>query len=700
MATVQLNAVAYGFVDQEHPDTHYSVTPSNWYEIGSYGVNYKEKCLLLQFESFPSNLKRNELLGIQAVTRLRGIESYSSDYLSLRGFDEVFDPETVTWNTKPTSTPDPYMQYSIGKYINGNISVGDYTFPTTAEDQRLAKLIANGGSLRARFAGDRNQSGLEIRPLLSNNANTYVIITYDPNRIAISNIIYKSGPKSGYYNPKTAATFSWEYQKTAATRNLIVADDTFVQASATFYWKKSTDENYTAIQISGTAKNVTVPANTFPTASTIQWFVRGTDTDGTTSQTEVFSFSTAAGTAYAYAQAPIGSVEDGSAPIVFRWNLGSSDGQTPSRVRAWWKLPTEDDNSWHTLCDVHSAITSYTAAAGTFQAGEVQWKVQAFNIDGTAGPWDADTPNAKTFVVVAAPNPVAGLSATAVPLTTISWQSGEQKAYEISIDGNVVRKAYSETVNTWKVPEPLPDGNHEISVRVQGQYGLWSQPSAVTITVSNTTSRTLTLQGTFDLDAELAAVMSGSHTFTSIHWYRDGVQFAQQNRSTATSVMSFTDRTVLGRHSYYAEVWFSNGNYVRSNTVSGTMTASRLTIAPAAGGDWLDLGLSDQRENRETFNMKTSPALYHVLGAKYPHADLSPFVDYSGSYNCAFTDPDKAAQFEAMFGTAVILKSRWNNVLTGILTPLRKTANRFYVAYTFTVQQINTEKLVIVNENT
>ena len=50
-----------------------------------------------------------------------------------------------------------------------------------------------------------------------------------------------------------------------------------------------------------------------------------------------------------------------------------------------------------------------------------------------------------------------------------------------------------------------------------------------------------------------------------------------------------------------------------------------------------------------------------------------------------------------MFASAVILKSRWDNVLTGILTPLRKTANRFYVSYTFTVQQVHTGKLVIVN---
>ena len=544
-----------------------------------------------------------------------------------------------------------------------------------------------------------DRDSIDFRANLSNNAAPYAIITYDENTTVVSKIEYRSGPQSGYYNPRNAATFSWVFVK--ADSSLTAADETFTQASATFYWKKSTDSTYTAVQISGSAQDVTIPANTFPTASSIQWYVKGTDTDGTTTETPVYSFSTAAGTAYAYAQTPIGSVEDGSAPITFRWALGSSDGQTPSRVRVWWKLPSEDNNSWHVLCDESRAITSYNAAAGTFPAGEIQWKVQAFNIDGTEGPWDANIPNAKTFVSVAAPAPVQGLNATPVPRTTISWQSGEQKAYEISIDGAVVRKAFSETVNSWSIQEPLPDGDHVIGVRVQGQYGLWSQPSTITITVQNSPPWSATLSAEFGLDAILS-VDIGNQTMTPhgiIHWYRDGVRIARVTYRETSGPFGYTDRTVLGEHSYYAELWHNNGNYSRTNVVTGIMGTRRLMIAPAAGGDWIDLGLSEQSTNQETFSMSTSPAVYHVLGAKYPHTDLSQFADLSGKYNCAFSEPLQAAQFEALFGSAVILKSRWDNVVTGILTPIQKKVKRFYVAYTFTVQQVHTDKMVIINEN-
>ena len=699
MATTQLNAVSYGYVDQANPNTHYSVTPSSWYRIGADEQANADKQFLFQFSSFPSSLKRKNLVGAQLKLHLRGVAtSYSFDSLFWDVFSTSFNPNTVTWNNKPSVSAG-----GDGKTFFGAVSEADYTIPESVNTNgyKPAIALASGGGVQVRFSGaktNEHRDTMELRALLSNNAAPYITITYD-NTDVTSKIEYRSGPQSGYYDPRNNATFSWAYVK--ANSALHALDEVFTQASATFYWKKSTDSDYTAVQISGSAQNVTIAANTFPTASTIQWYVIGTDTDGTTTQTPVYSFSTAAGTAYAYAQAPIGSVEDGSAPITFRWTLGSSDGQTPSRVRVWWKLPSEDNNSWHVLCDESQAITSYTAAAGTFPAGEIQWKVQAFNIDGTAGPWDANIPNAKTFVSVAAPAPVQGLSATAVPRTTISWQSGEQKAYEISIDGTVVRRAFSETVNSWRIQEPLPDGDHVISVRVQGQYGLWSQPSTITITIQNSPPWSATLFAEFDLDAMLS-VDIGSQTMTPhavVYWYRDGVRIAQVTYQATSGQFGYTDRAALGEHSYYAELWHTNGNYTRTNVVTGTMNTRKLMIAPAEGGDWLDLGLSEQSENQVAFNMSSAPALYHVVGAKYPQADLSPFADLSGTYNCAFSDLSQAAQFEALFGSAVILKSRWGNVVTGILTPIQKKAKRFYVAYTFTVQQMHTNKLVVIDEN-
>lgn len=696
MATVQLNAASYGYIDEANPNTHYNFSPSSWYRLGSAEKSKNEKRILMHFGAFPSSLKRKALTGMQLMCHLRGV---STDYVIdctffYSIFESAFDPGSVTWNTRPSSK----AVGGIGKNFQGSVPAADYLLPSDVSysDAASAAGLARGGCVMCRWTGilSADRDSIDFRANLSNNAAPYVIITYDENTTIVSKIEYRSGPQSGYYNPRNAVTFSWAFVK--ADKLLTAADETFQQASATFYWKKSTDSTYTAVQISGSAQNVTIPANTFPTASTIQWYVEGTDTDGTTTQTPVYSFSTAAGAASAIPVSPINTVEDGSNNIVFKWDLSSTDGQPASRVYAAWKLYENTSDPWTRLFDVSNSITQYSVPANTFPAGGIAWTICAFNVDGVQGAF-----REARFISVAAPQPVQGLSATSVPRPTITWQSSEQKAYEISIDGVVVKKAFSESVNSWTVGEPLDDGDHEISVRVQGQYGLWSQPSTITITVQNSPPWSATLSAEFGLDAILS-VDIGNQTMTPrgiIHWYRDGVRIARVTYREASGPFGYTDRTALGEHSYYAELWHNNGNYSRTNVVTGIMGTRRLMIAPAAGGDWIDLGLSEKSTNQETFSMSTSPALYHVLGAKYPHADLSQFADLSGKYNCAFSDPLQAAQFEALFGSAVILKSRRDNVVTGILTPIQKEVKRFYVAYTFTVQQVHTDKMVIINEN-
>lgn len=698
MATVQLNATAYGYVDEANPNTHYSVTLSSMYRIGDITHSSRDKQFLIQFGAFPSSLKRKNLTGIKINMHLKGVaESYRADTLYWYVLNGSFNPNTVTWNNKPKD-----LYGAGGRSFYGIVNEADYFVPQNSERYDLAQGIAHGNSIRIRMTGswtNENRELMDIRALLSNNANTYAVITYDDTNVT-SQIEYRSGPQSGYSNPRNSISFSWAYQK--ANNSLHSADENFTQSSAVLYWKKSTDSNYTAIQVSGSSLSVTVPANTFPTASTIQWYVKGTDTDGTTTQTTVYSFSTAAGTAYAYPQSPINTVEDGSSNITFQWSLGSSDGQTPTAVDLWWKLPSESQSSWHTLIDHGSAVTSFVTRANLFPAGEIQWLLRAYNVDDVAGPWAR--PSSSTyysFICVAAPQPVQGLSATSVPRPTISWQSSEQKAYEISIDGVVVKKAFSESVNSWVVQEPLDDGDHVISVRVQGQYGLWSRPSTVTISVQNMTTNTLTLSGVFGIDASLTLIRNnGESNFTVMHIYRDGVRIAQKRTSEQVTFMNFVDRSVLGTHSYYAELWFSDGNYVRSNTITGTMKVDYAMIALADGGEWIDIGISEMSASHETFSANTNPAYYHVLGAEYPQAELSMFKEFTGNYNCAFKDHVTAAQFESMFGKAVILKSRWNNVVTGILTPVQKKATLFYVSYVFAVQQIHTEKLVYINETT
>ena len=490
------------------------------------------------------------------------------------------------------------------------------------------------------------------------------------------------GPTSGYKDPRTATTFDgylavekWNY--------------IYPQGSMSLFWKVSTDANYTEVAFTNLETPVVIAANTFQAASTINWYLSGTDQTGYASTTPVYSFSTAAGTATAVAQSPIGSAEDGSAPIEFKWLLTSSDGQTPSAVDLWWKLPTESSSSFHPLLSQASARTSYTAPAGTFSAGEIQWVVRAYNIDGTAGPWSTPDSGYYSFLCVSAPAAPEGLTTDNMPFLTVSWQSAEQQAYEIKIDGKIVASAFGADVYSWTSPDWLEDGAHEISVRVQGAFGLWSQPATVACVISNQSSDALILSGDFDTDAGLEWSTGSARTDFLI--YRDGVRIGH------TAQNSFADRTVLGEHDWTVINRLADGNYDKSNTIRATLETDVSLIADLsdAGSSWIRLRLSERSAGVQMFQKSRTHSLRHFSGASYPVLELSPFTDLTASYDTAFMPEDPAAEeLEALFGKPVVLKSRRGNVMIGALVRLSKSVEDFYNVYSFTLQRIHWEDFI------
>lgn len=493
-------------------------------------------------------------------------------------------------------------------------------------------------------------------------------------RTVTSQITPQGSPTSGYADPRDPITFSWYFATPAGS---------YDQESATFYWRLQGEETWTAVQASGSTGSVTIPANTFPTAATVEWYVTGTDAGGCSSTSTVYSFSTAASLTNAIPVSPVGRVEDGTKPITFTWIVRNSDGSDPSRTILRWKLPTESQSEWHTLIDTADPITEYTVPADTYDAGPVEWRVQAYNRDSVAGP-----AGEASFVVLRAPEPPKGLTGTSVPRTEIRWQSTGQEGYEISIDGEVVASAYGPATYSWQQLIPLADGPHQIKVRIQGSYELWSNYAETSILVQNVPEGTLTLAGTFGTDALLQA--SGEiDADTEIQWYRDGVRIGR-----TVGLDQFTDRFALGEHSYYAEIWHASGNYTRSNAVTGTMSTGSPLIAAAEGGAWLSLRLSANSRREQDFNWERSSALTHISGTTFPALDFAPYEDLSGSYDCAFRSQTEAAAFEALRGKVVILKSRDGHVLVGGFTQFRRRVNLFYTAYTFGLQQINWEDFV------
>lgn len=482
-------------------------------------------------------------------------------------------------------------------------------------------------------------------------------------------------PTSGYQDPRLAITFSWYYSSVLGE---------YTQQSAVLYWRETGDGEWNEIPVSGDIQSLTVEANTFPVASEIEWYLAGTDTGGTTSTTEQYSFSTTASTAYAICVSPVGQVEDGTKPVTFTWIVRNDDGSLPLRTVLEWKYDTESQLEWKTILDTVDTATELTVPGSTFHAGAVEWRVSAYNRDLIQGPV-----NTASFVCLMAPEAPAGLSATPVPRTTIRWQASGQEAYEVVIDGKTVAKEYGQGVYSYQKNEPLEDGEHTIAVRVQGLYGLWSNWSETSILVHNETEDTITLSGVFGVDAQLVWSADTEDLNATMNVYRDGKWIAAVGNS-----LTFTDRHVLGEHSYSVELWKSDGYYVRSNAVAGTMETSETVIAPTAGGDWILINLTETVERRGSFSWQVEHAARNVLGSPYPIIEVGKNIDLTGNYSCAFPDVASARAFEALRGEPVIIKSPSGDLLTGVLVSVSKQVNKFYFGYSFSLQQTSLEDFI------
>lgn len=423
-----------------------------------------------------------------------------------------------------------------------------------------------------------------------------------------------------------------------------------------------------------------VPANTLPVSSTLSWRVRAYNIDGTAgSWSSPASFTTVDTLPVSTPMSPVGTVEDGSAPITFHWNVVNQSGAAVISSTLQW---AEYGQQFTTLATISGSGTSYTVPGGTFPAGRIYWRVRSTNRQNNAGPWSSNS--AYSFVNVTAPN-APSVNTDAAPFATITWQADGQQAWRLTVDGKIYGPFFG-TDKSFTLPDYLPDGEHSASVEVQGQYGLWSQPGTITFTVANEPGDGIELQGSFGTDAALSWITESPVRDFLI--YRDGVRIGH------TAGYAFFDRLVLGAHAWRVVNRLADGNYSISNEVSGTLRSCTTQIAPAAGGEWLPLRLSEHSNDEQIFNYSRSYSLRHVAGAELPVLELSPYKDVSGTYDTAFACLQQAKAFEGLRGRVVIIKSRGDNVLIGALTELRKRAGTFSLVYEFTVQACHWEDYV------
>lgn len=575
-----------------------------------------------------------------------------------------FDAKTITYKTRQTDEVDL-----------GGIEIRDSEIPRWigCSGPNIMKATKTGIALnRIRF-----NLQYEIATLGANRP--YLRIFIDETTtcgLAINEV----SPSLGSIVKAEANIFTWD----VTDEGLCLA--ALEQASAVFRWRSGASGTIHTINVSGNTQSITVPANTFAGTTSIQWQIAVTANSGVVTTSDWVTLSTADATPTAAPLSPVDTVIDGSKDVLFQWQHSISTGTAQSKADL---QKSTDGSTWQTLATVNGSARQWTCPAGTLTSSIKYWRVRTYNADGVAGEWS----DAAQIVVIAAPTAPSIQIKSTGPRPSISWQTSEQEAYQVELDGKLSGGTHYGTDKTWKSPAYLADGSHTVRVRVQNQYGMWSNWGAAALPVTNTPGAAITLTVQASSVADLNWQTSGSYDFYLV--YRNGKPIAKLTQTQYTDELS-SGSVIYQVRGCYAD----SSNYGLSSAVTVTITTGQyVTLYGIASGKKVTLkhcGL----KNQPVQNAINRDIQYiFMYGSTYPHAERSEFVTKKVGGTAVFLPGEDKAGFDALIGELVCLKTQSGEMVIGYLNETSDTSrvNPDKSVVNFSIQQIDYAEVIDID---
>lgn len=564
-----------------------------------------------------------------------------------------FDAKTITYKTRQTDEVDL-----------GGIEIRDSEIPRWigCSGPNIMKATKTGIALnRIRF-----NLQYEIATLGANRP--YLRIFIDETTtcgLAINEV----SPSLGSIVKAEANIFTWD----VTDEGLCLA--ALEQASAVFRWRSGASGTIHTINVSGNTQSITVPANTFAGTTSIQWQIAVTANSGVTTTSDWVTLSTADATPTAAPLSPVDTVIDGSKDVLFQWQHSISTGTAQSKADL---QKSTDGQTWTTLATVTGAARQWTCPAGTLTSSIKYWRVRTYNADGVAGEWS----DAAQIVVIAAPTAPSIQIKSTGPRPSISWQTSEQEAYQVELDGKLSGGTHYGTEKTWTSPAYLADGSHTVRVRVQNQYGMWSDWGAASLPVTNTPGAAISLNVEASSVAELSWQTTGSYDFYLV--YRDGKPIAKLAQT------QYTDELSSGSVSYQVRGCYDDsGNYGLSQAVGVRVLADVHMVSDLNTGETLRLPYSDSQHRQTTRTLSRQVELLQLSGAYYPVAVEVDSGTDALSITAALLDESEIRQLMGLVGKLVCAKTPQGDMVIGYITSLPKQHDGFLNVFNFTVEQID-----------
>ena len=559
-----------------------------------------------------------------------------------------FNEKTVTYNNKPS-----YGGTKLSVYVS---SAGYKTVVSSTTS--LASYVLKYGIMIATNYYWAFQSTRSSNP-------PYATFRYTDETVGLA--ISNTSPSRGSIVAANSNTFSWR----ESVNGYCYADVS--RTSAKFRWRKSASDTVKEIDVPGTATSITIPANTF-SGDSIQWQISVTANSGVTTTSDWMTLSLTDVESTAVAVAPDRAVLDGASDNVFKWEhiISTGTAQTKAELQQ-----STDSSTWTTLATVTGAANTWTAPAGTFTSGTKYWRVRTYNSKGAAGAWSAAT----QFIVLAAPaTPPVSIVSTE-PRPEIRWQSDEQQAYQVEIDGVYASGTRFGTGKTWKAPFYLADGNYTVRVRVQNEYGFWSPWGTAALPITNIPGGAITLTAEGGIEAALSWT-PGSFDYYLV--YRNGVAIAKVTEP------SYTDAASIGGVRYQVRGCYDNSdNYSLSEAVEVTVSTDKVRLYDMERGEWLHF-LYDSSAHRSTgLSLSQDIQYVQLSGHTYPVAERSEFKSRALRITCVCADDAERQSLRALLGHLTCCKTPEGNMTIGYPASISESSDDFFSTYSFTIEQID-----------
>lgn len=620
--------------------------------------------LLISFSGFPASEK------FKAITRasvaIYANLAYGTDGQSCAAsadfLAESFAEKSVTYNTAPKT--DALGSVRVSAYVTGDgkYATGDVLGIGL---EHLRSLLVYGLKVSPPYRIAFQTSRGSNKP--------YISVEYSDEIVGLS--LSSLAPSSGSIVPANVTTFSWAEAATG------VCYESITRASAKFRWRKSASDTVKEIAVPGTATSITIPANTF-SGDSIQWQLSVTANSGVTTTSDWMTLSLTDVESTAVAVAPDRAVLDGSSDNVFKWEHVISTGTAQTKAEL---QQSTDGSTWTALATVTGAANTWTAPAGTFTSGTKYWRVRTYNSKGAAGAWSAAT----QFIVLAAPaTPPVSIVSTE-PRPEIRWQSDEQQAYQVEIDGVYASGTRFGTGKTWKAPFYLADGNYTVRVRVQNEYGFWSPWGVVALPVTNIPGGTITLTAEGGIEAALSWT-PGSFDYYLV--YRNGVAIAKVTEP------SHTDAASIGGVRYQVRGCYDNSdNYSLSEAVEVTVRTDKVRLYDMERSEWLHF-LYDSSAHRSTgLSLSQDIQYVQLSGHTYPVAERSEFKSRALRIACVCADDAERQSLRALLGHLTCCKTPEGNMIIGYPASITENSDDFFSTYSFTIEQIDRKEEINID---